>query len=171
MVDTTAPTISSNYASGLYKSELNVSLTATDDTDSAPLIYYTIDQTEPTTATAIKYIQPIKISDINTQGIDTVVKAVAVDRSGNISKVFSFEYTIEKEIPDTQAPTIAVSPDPAMIYNKDIIVTITASDNKTVTPTIYYTLNGVQIDKPSKGLYLKKVIFRDGRVDVSRIIL
>jgi hypothetical protein len=41
LTDTTAPTVSASPAGGLYKSPLNVTLTATDDQDADPKIYYT----------------------------------------------------------------------------------------------------------------------------------
>ena len=42
-IDTTAPTVSANLGSGVYSSPQSVTLTASDNLDPNPVIYYSID--------------------------------------------------------------------------------------------------------------------------------
>ncbi len=84
--DTTAPVATASVAAGTYTSAQSVTLTVTDDVDTAPALYYTIDGTTPTTSST-RYSSAIAIN------ATTTLKVLAVDATGN-SQVYSFAYTI-----------------------------------------------------------------------------
>ncbi|MFA6027369.1 MAG: M14 family zinc carboxypeptidase [Patescibacteria group bacterium] len=86
--DHDAPTISSSpSADDVYYSKQAITLTATDDRDTTPIIYYTKDGTTPTTASTL-YTAPFNIKKSKT------IKAIAVDNVGNTSSVYEFTYTL-----------------------------------------------------------------------------
>ncbi len=102
-------------------------MTATDDKDPNPKIYYTLDGTVPTTSSTL-YTAPIAISKEGTN----ILRFIAVDMAENISILGSNIYTI-----DTTSPTAHANVKTGL-YNK--IQTVTLSMNE--DGTIYYTLNG-----------------------------
>ena len=75
-VDTTKPTVTTNLASGVYNTAKSVILTATDNLDTKPSIYYTTNGSTPTTSST-KYTTPIPI--LNT----TTLKFMAMDNAGS----------------------------------------------------------------------------------------
>ena len=100
LLDAVAPVPNADVKSGLYNTTKKVTLTATDNQDSSPKIYYTTDGTTPTTESTF-YKGSISISKT------TILKFIAVDSAGNVSPVQTEAYTI-----DTAKPTIT-SIDPA----------------------------------------------------------
>ena len=128
-VDNVAPVPSADVASGFYNTDLTVNLTATDNLDSNPTIYYTLDGSTPTTSSTL-YTGPISI---NNEG-NTTLKFIAVDFTGNISNVIERIYTIDKTM-----PTATVNP-VGGTYSDIQAVTLTTTDiNPTTT---YYTTDG-----------------------------
>jgi PKD repeat protein len=99
-LDITAPVPKIDIKGGLSRTTRTVTLTATDDQDTNPKIYYTTDGATPTSSSAL-YTGPISISKT------TMLKFIAVDSAGNTSPVQTETYTI-----DTTAPAIT-SVDPA----------------------------------------------------------
>ena len=87
--DTTAPVVTASVAAGTYAAAQSVTLTVSDDTDSAPTLYYTTDGTTPTTSST-KYTTAIAIS------ASATLKVLAVDASAN-SKVYSYAYVINAD--------------------------------------------------------------------------
>ena len=87
--DTTAPVVTASVAAGTYAAAQSVTLTVSDDTDSAPALYYTTDGTTPTTSST-KYTTAIAIS------ASATLKVLAVDASAN-SKVYSYAYVINAD--------------------------------------------------------------------------
>ena len=73
-MDTTAPTTTASPAGGTYTSTQNVTLSP----DETATVYYTIDGTTPTIASA-QYSTAISVST------DTTLKFFAVDTAGNRS--------------------------------------------------------------------------------------
>ena len=89
-VDTTKPTVTTNLASGVYNTAKSVILTATDNLDTKPSIYYTTNGSTPTTSST-KYTTPIPI--LNT----TTLKFMAMDNAGNQGPVNIKQYYIIKD--------------------------------------------------------------------------
>jgi PKD repeat protein len=119
-----------NLAEGLYNATQTVSLTAKNVQDPNPKIYYTLDDSTPTTSSTL-YDSPISIDK---EGI-TVLKFIAVDASGNISGESTVKYTIDKSVP---VPSASLS---SGTYNTRQTVTLNATDNLDSNPKIYYTLD------------------------------
>ncbi|MHB8978312.1 MAG: chitobiase/beta-hexosaminidase C-terminal domain-containing protein, partial [Trichloromonadaceae bacterium] len=117
--DVTAPTASVSPAAGSYANSVSVTLSASDNTDPAPKLYYTTNGSNPTTAST-QYSAPLVLSS------STTVKFFARDASGNQSAVQTAAYTIT--VPDTTAPTASVSP-AAGSYANQVSVTLSAADN------------------------------------------
>lgn len=94
--DTTSPVVTSSLNGGTYTGTQTVTLTGTDDSGVTPTIYYTTDNSNPTTSgTKQTYSTPISISTT------TTLKYYAVDGSGNASAVQTQIYTINAANPTT----------------------------------------------------------------------
>ena len=91
MVYTAAPVASASLSSGLYTTDQVVTLSAVDQLDTNPKIYYTLNGSNPTTKSAL-YDWPISINTIGT----TIVKFIAVNSAGLISNVSTETYTLDK---------------------------------------------------------------------------
>jgi uncharacterized repeat protein (TIGR01451 family) len=91
-IDMTAPQVVVNIKGGYFNKTQNIKLTATDNKDTSPIIYYTTNGTTPTTSST-KYTTSISISTTKT------LKFLAVDSAGNKSSVYSQTYTIDKIAP------------------------------------------------------------------------
>ena len=126
-VDNIAPVPSANLPSGPYNTDLTVNLTAVDDLDSNPQIYYTLDGSDPTTS-SILYTGPI---NINSEGT-TTLKFIAVDATGNWSPVYNQTYTI-----DITIPTVTSNP-VGGLFNTTQTISLTTNE----PTTIYYTTDG-----------------------------
>lgn len=85
--DRTAPVVSANPLGGSYTTGQSVTLTIQDD-DPLAKIYYTLDGTIPTSASAV-YHGPIPIATT------TTLKFIGIDTAGNKSEVKSEVYTIQ----------------------------------------------------------------------------
>ncbi len=93
-IDTTAPTVTVSPAGGVYNTTPTITLTASDNLDSSPVIYYTINGTNPTTS-SIRYTSPITI--VTT----TILKFMAVDDAGNKAPVQTQNYTLTTMLNNT----------------------------------------------------------------------
>jgi len=83
--DVTAPIVLANPAGGSYVSSVDVTLSATDDADPSPTIYYTTGGSTPTTASPV-YTTPITITSA------TTLNFMAVDSAGNVSLISTEVY-------------------------------------------------------------------------------
>lgn len=131
--DTQAPnTPTASPVAGSYNSTQNVTLSSTDNGASGlKAIYYTVDGSTPTTASA-QYTSSISVSSSET------IKAIAVDNAGNTSSVGTFAYIIDTVAPDT--PTAAPV---AGSYNSAQMVSLSSSDTGgSGLKAIYYTTDG-----------------------------
>ena len=119
IIDTITPATSADLTSGIYNSALNVVLSAEDNIDAHPAIYYTLNGDTPTTSSTL-YSGPISING------NTTLQFIAADLFGNTSPVQTETYTI-----DTTAPTITTV-DPAngtTSLNGDEVFTITFNED------------------------------------------
>jgi Chitobiase/beta-hexosaminidase C-terminal domain len=121
----TAATPTFSPAAGTYASAQTVSIS---DATSGATIYYTTDETTPTTSSAV-YSAPITVSASET------IEAIAVKSGDTNSAVASAAYTIS---PPTTVSTPTFTP-PAGTYTSAQSVSIS---DVTSGATIYYTTNG-----------------------------
>ena len=91
-IDKTAPTASTNYKSGTYNKNLNITLKMSE----SGTIYYTTNGATPTTSSK-KYTGTFTITST------TTLKFIAVDSAGNKSPVYTAKYTIDKTAPKVSA--------------------------------------------------------------------
>ena len=88
--DFIAPEITATPEAGNQEpSSVDVVLTAKDNVDTAAKIYYTTNGAMPTTSSTV-YSGKITVAK------DTVIKAIAVDASSNVSKVYVMSYKLNK---------------------------------------------------------------------------
>ena len=127
VLDTIAPTVSTNLAGGNYNTAQTVTLTTTDA--SPTTIYYTTDGTDPTSSST-QYTGPINIDTT------TTLKFMAIDTAGNQGTTQTETYNI-----DTTAPTVQANPLGGN-YNTAQSVVLTANDENPTT--IYYTTDGTE---------------------------
>ncbi len=93
ILDTKAPTVTANPVGGNYHAPQKVVLTAIDDQDGNPTIYYTTDGSNPKTSSTCKqYTSPI---DINST---TTLNFYAFDGTGHESQVLTAKYNIYKSV-------------------------------------------------------------------------
>ena len=128
VIDNVPPNISNNLASGSYNTTKSVTLTATDNHDPNPKVYYSTNNG----STWNNQANSVTLS--LSQGI-TTLKYYVRDAAGNQGTTQTATYTI-----DTTAPT-ATANLPGGIYNTTKSVTLTATDNLDTNPIIYYSLN------------------------------
>ena len=87
-IDNMTPTVTASPDGGLYDHELDVTLSATDNVDTNPAIYYTTDDSVPTTNSTI-YTTPIHIDN------RTTLKFIAIDNAGNQAAVQTRVYRMD----------------------------------------------------------------------------
>jgi hypothetical protein len=121
-IDTTAPTVTVSPLAGTYTSSQNVTLS----TNESAIIYYTLDESSPTTASTV-YSSPISISTTKT------LKYFAKDTAGNSSAVQTAVFTINI---DTTAPILTITAGGTFTGTKSVTMAVNE------TATIYYTLDG-----------------------------
>jgi hypothetical protein len=128
-IDTTPPKVTASLAGGIYNMTKSVTLTATDNFDSNPVIYYSTNK-------GATWNRRVKTVTLNlNQGV-TNLKFYARDKAGNIGATRTVSYTI-----DTTAPIVTANPAGGN-YSTTQVVTLTATDNLDSNPVIYYTTNG-----------------------------
>lgn len=129
MIDTEGPYAycTPNYT--YYNHPITIELTAIDNFDSSPKIYYTLNGESPTTSSNL-YTDPIDISDGQ-----TTMKFFAVDNSGNVSPLYTKNYYIDSQPPTANATPIGGT------YNNLHTIELFADDNMDI-PQIYYSTNG-----------------------------
>lgn len=142
--DTTAPVVTASVAPGTYTSAQKFTLSVTDNTDSAPKVYYTKDGSAPGTSSSL-YKSGQRFLAVD-KGIarDLWVRTLAMDATGN-SRRQSFIYYIES------APVVTPSL-PAGNYIGTQSITLTAADESDASPIIYYTTDG-SIPTKSSAVY------------------
>ncbi|MBS7239429.1 MAG: InlB B-repeat-containing protein, partial [Acetatifactor sp.] len=141
-----------NLAEGNYVSNQLVELSCST---AGADIYYTTDNTTPSSTNGTKYTGPISV--VGTEGVEsaTTIKAIAVKNGMGDSSVATFTYTIS--IPDTTAPTAEIQIETnkwnkfwntvtfGKFFKDTKQVTITATDNVTEAPVIKYYLSDKEL--------------------------
>ncbi|CEL25988.1 hypothetical protein MB9_2377 [Methanobacterium formicicum] len=136
IIDTTAPTANANIIGGVYNTTQTVNITATDNEDPNPIIYYTLDGSDPTKSSSL-YTGPIMLEmNLLTRTIIDL-KFMAVDLAGNNG-------LIQKETYILTLPVVNINNNHTYSLIQDAI-----NDN--------LTLNGDVIEIYS-GTYLETVI-------------
>ncbi|BDZ71965.1 chitobiase/beta-hexosaminidase C-terminal domain-containing protein [Methanobacterium petrolearium] len=128
-IDLNPPVVNASLTGGIYNSTKTVTLTASDNIDANPVIYYSINNG----TTWNSHVKTVTLNLV--QGV-TNLKFYACDAAGNSGTNQTITYTI-----DLIAPAVAANP-VGGVYNTTKIVTLTATDNLDPNPTIYYTTNG-----------------------------
>ncbi len=98
--DTTPPVVAASPAGGSFEVAQSVALSATDDADPSPSIYYTLDETTPTAAST-PYTGPVEVA------ATTTLKFFAVDAAGNASAVVTERYVIVSAEPSEDFAAVA----------------------------------------------------------------
>lgn len=94
--DTTPPVLSHSPSNTTTSAAtLDVSLSATDDFDPSPAIYYTTNGDAPTTNSAVYAGVPIHATNVGA-GVDMTIKAFARDATGNQSLVKSIDVKVSE---------------------------------------------------------------------------
>ncbi len=91
-VDNQAPSVNAAPAAGTYSDSQSVTLAVSDNQDTSPIVYFTLDGSTPTPSSPVYSGQAISATDIGS-GTDLVIKTLAIDASGN-QQVQSFSYQI-----------------------------------------------------------------------------
>jgi len=144
-IDREAPFSQANLDSGVYGAAQSVSIAAGDNLETGTLlIYYTLDGGEPWPGDPLTQVgeNPVENIIINR---DRVLKYFAEDEAGNREAVNEREYGIDPTVPNTLADP------PSRTFNASLTVVLTATDDRTAHPTIYYTLDGSDPVVPEPG--------------------
>src|SRR5664280_788446 len=123
-IDTTLPTATADLSSGIFNTLKSVTLTAADNLDTNPLIYYSTDN-------GITWNNLQKTVTINlNQGITTLMY-YAMDSAANKGTIQTNTYTI-----DTTLPTATADLNSGL-YNTNKLIKLSMSE----PGSIYYSLN------------------------------
>ncbi|MCT4544122.1 MAG: chitobiase/beta-hexosaminidase C-terminal domain-containing protein [Vallitalea sp.] len=127
-IDKVKPTVNITPKSMLTNKEVEVSISSEEGAE----IYYSTNGNPPIAEEKNKYNEKLKVTTT------TTVKAIAVDKAGNVSEVVEETYTIDTEKPEV--PSISTNPEiigdnPT---NQDVKVTISGEKGA----SIYYTIDG-----------------------------
>lgn len=93
VIDNVPPTVNNNLASGTYNTLKNVTLTASDNVDSNPTVYYSLDN-------GATWSNKAKTVTLNLNPGLTNLKYYGRDASGNIGTTQTATYNINAELPE-----------------------------------------------------------------------
>ncbi len=142
LADTSPPKVSCSHESGAYSEPIEVSLSAIDDGDPAPKIFYTTDGSTPTMGSPCFVNRGvIRLTRFGEKSL----KFFARDRSGNTTPVEQRSYHLEIIDP----PPIITADVTGVDHLRPITVTISARDDIDDLVRVYYTLDGSVPDKNS----------------------
>lgn len=142
--DVIAPIAATTPVAGKYPVSQSVVFQISDAVDKAPALYYTLDGSQPSTASA-RYITGSKLVVAKS----TLIRTLAVDASGN-TRLQEFKFTIGED--DTVAPVVTASPSTGT-YDKTQNVTLAIKDDKDAAPKLYYTTDGSKPQAIASQLY------------------
>jgi parallel beta-helix repeat protein len=112
IIDNVPPTVSNNLASGSYNTVKNVTLTATDNFDTNPKVYYSLDNG----TTWNNQVKTVTLS-LN-QGV-TNLKYYGFDASGNAGITQIATYTIDTTIPNINIEELESAASAVQSYIED----------------------------------------------------
>ena len=167
-----APVVTPSVAAGSYSTAQTFTLSVKDESDAAPVIYYTTDGTMPTKSSP-KYVAGTKLTaNATAKTIDLRLRTLAMDSQGNYQRQI-FDYKIAT-VTDTTAPVASASPTPGT-YESTQSVKFTITDDKDSAPKLYYTTDG-SAPSTSSTLYTsgtvltlsKSTLIRTLAVDASK---
>lgn len=159
-VDTTAPVSAASPSGGAYSGTQEVTLSATDDTDTAPQIFFTTDGSKPTTDSNL-YTSAISIA------ADTTLKFFAIDSSDNAEKVNTEVYDIKQDkggIISTE--NITVKADGETIHPECASCAIRIEDT---TPTFLGIVSKSFIDYIVRLVIFASTQQEDGTTDLEKV--
>lgn len=84
IIDNTSPIVFSDHGSGIYNKSLNVNLTAIDNVDENPLIYFSLNNNTYTQYNGSIFIP--HTSPVN------VLRFYSIDKNGHVSDIFTVNY-------------------------------------------------------------------------------
>jgi len=143
MIDTTPPEARVSPLPGDYRAGDLIRLTATEESE----IYYTLDGSDPT-GESLKYEGPFWLTQ------SSELNFLAVDSSGNRSKIYGETYYLDKDAPFSEAfPTTG-------LYTSPLTVKITVSDADAM---VHYTMDGLTPTTDSP-VYTDPVVLRKDTV-------
>ncbi|MDD1774696.1 MAG: chitobiase/beta-hexosaminidase C-terminal domain-containing protein, partial [Methanobacterium sp.] len=150
-IDSIAPTATANPIGGTYNNLNTIELTASDNTDLNPEIYYTTNGDDPFVIDEETgdiygnyYIGPITIESAG----QFILKFIAKDSFGNFSPIYTEMYNIVDNI----SPIANATPTGGTYYNDPVNVDIQVNDNFTGS-IIYYTTDGADPNVNSEIFY------------------
>lgn len=139
--DTTAPVVAASVPSGEYTTAQKFTLSVTDNTDTAPRVYFTRDGSIPTTSST-RYQAGQTFTAVDQGKVrDLWLRTLAVDKYGN-QRTQSFVYYM------TSAPVVTPSV-AAGSYSTAQTFTLAVRDDVDAAPVIYYTTDGTLPRKSS----------------------
>ncbi|WP_166266793.1 Ig-like domain-containing protein [Marinobacter caseinilyticus] len=134
--DLTAPTTTPSRTSGLFNTELDVTLSCDDGAGSGCAnTYYSTDGSEP----SIPYSGSIRIG-----GGVTVLRFYSVDNAGRAEPEVQEVYTVDLTPPEVVQPTVPLADATDVPRNTDVVVTFSeAIDPATINEGSFYLDNGM----------------------------
>ena len=106
-IDNEPPTVAATPPGGSYSEQQDITLSIIDNQDNSPQLFYTLDNSEPTT-TSMSYSGETITAVDQSDGVDRVIRTLAIDSAGNESQQ-SFSYIIgtpSNEVSDFRQETI-----------------------------------------------------------------
>ncbi|MBU1170654.1 MAG: alpha/beta fold hydrolase [Proteobacteria bacterium] len=137
--DNEMPVVECSHDSGTYHEPIRVMMTAVDNADPVPKIYYTLDGSTPSTG-SMHFINRGTL-ELTTSGEKTFTY-FAQDRSGNASPVETRVFTMD--ISDIQ-PSITAEP-VNVFHDSAVTITVRGVDDVDEDVRIYFTLDGTVPD-------------------------
>lgn len=146
--DTVAPSVSASPPGGTYNAALTVILTASDNTDPDPAIYYTLDGSPPT-ATSNAYTVAIDIA------ATTTLQFIAIDAAGNSSAVMTEVYTLELAPGGGQVAGTSATPSADLTEIAARVAAVLALGYNTTNPdAVMKQLSGLDPAKQPEDLFI-----------------
>lgn len=133
-----APVVTPSKPAGKYNGVQNITLSVKDESDKAPVIYYTTDGSTPSKNSPVYRSGSAISAQPGSKSVDLRIRTLAMDSQGNWRRQV-FDYDIADG--DTTAPVATASLAAGTYYSAQSL-TLTISDDKDPAAKAYYTLDG-----------------------------